>query len=81
MPAPAYLAALLCLLSYHSPEVAVAIEPWPGAPGQLPMQNSALPSSLQVSKVHKAGSSTPAGLTLKPAGPEKADYVYYDNIQ
>lgn len=37
--------------------------------------------SLQVSKVHKAGSSTPAGLSLKPAGPEKADYVYYDNIQ
>lgn len=37
--------------------------------------------AVQVSKVHKAGSSTPAGLTLKPAGAERADYVYYDNIQ
>ena len=38
--------------------------------------------SLQVSRVHKANSGTPAGLLLKPAaGPKKADYVYYDNIQ
>lgn len=42
----------------------------------------ARPCPLQVSRVHKAGSGTPAGLPLKPAaGPKKADYVYYDNIQ
>ena len=45
-----------------------------------PRAMRALPT-LQVSKVHKAGSSTPAGLTLKPAGAERADFVYYDNIQ
>ncbi|PRW56718.1 hypothetical protein C2E21_4783 [Chlorella sorokiniana] len=42
------------------------------------MQSNVPP--FKINKVHKAGSVTPAGVTLKPAGAEKADYVYYDNI-
>ncbi|KAI7839277.1 hypothetical protein COHA_006975 [Chlorella ohadii] len=42
------------------------------------MQSNVPP--FKVSKVHKAGSITPAGLALKPAGAEKADYLFYDNI-